>query len=160
MGRPIRVVGTHYDGAVHWEHPAYLVLLRKGLIVTQTFAGLQVLRDGEPWLDPYDTRGYYWPDRHYNVIRLDLPKGRGIHGWYCNIATPYEFDGETLHYIDLQFDVIVHAGSPHEVEIRDREEFDEARARFSYPESLVREATQAVEELEALVAGRGFPFDT
>ncbi len=160
-GRPVRVVGTLFDGTPHWEHPAYLVLERGGLLVTQTFAGLQVMRDGIEWLSPYDTRGHYWSDRWYNVIRLDLPKGRGLHGWYCNVATPVEFDGEMLHYVDLQLDVIVHAGLPaHEVEVRDRDEFEAARTRFSYPESTANEALRAVDELVSLVEAREFPFNT
>ena len=159
IGRPVRVRGTLYDGVPHWEHPAWLVMERNGLLITQTFAGLTVARDGEPWLSPYDTRGHYWPDRWYNVIRLDLPRGRGLHGWYCNVATPAEFDGENLHYVDLQIDVIVHAGTPHTWEVRDEDEFEAAIQTFRYPESLVREARAAVDKLVALVLARQFPFD-
>ncbi len=159
IGRAVQIRGTLFDGTSHWEHPAYLVLGRDGLLVTQTFAGLAVTHDGEPWLSPYDTRGHYWSDRWYNVIRLDLPHGRGLHGWYCNVSMPAEFDGANIAYVDLQLDVIVHAGTPHEWEVRDREEFDEARKRFGYPESVVREAERAVEELVSLVEARAFPFN-
>ena len=158
-GRPVRVRGTLYDGVPHWEHPAWLVMERNGLLITQTFAGLEVARDGEPWLSPYDTRGHYWPDRWYNVVRLDLPRGRGLHGWYCNIATPAEYDGENIHYVDLQLDVRVQAGEPWTCTVMDQDEFAAAIETFKYPESLIRNARAAVDELVALVQARQFPFN-
>ncbi|HXH22213.1 MAG TPA: DUF402 domain-containing protein [Dehalococcoidia bacterium] len=159
IGRTIQIRGTSYAGDPHWFHPAFLVMERNGLIVTQTFAGTEVATRTGPWASPYHARGHYWADRWYNVIRLDHPRGGGLRGYYCNIATPAEFDGENLHYCDLQLDVFVDA---HEgglsADVRDEDEFEEARVRFGYPESLVRNARLAVEELLALVEARAFPF--
>lgn len=159
IGRQIEVRGTYYDGSLQWQHPAWLVMERDGMIIIQTFAGLEVLRHGEAWQSSYDTRGHYWADRWYNVIRLEESRGRGLHGWYVNIATPAEFDGENLHYVDLQLDVIVHAGASHTWEARDEAEFQAASQRFAYPDSLVRGARRAVEEVVGLIERREFPFD-
>jgi protein associated with RNAse G/E len=159
VGRQVRLRATNHDGTPHFEHSAWLVIERRGLWVLQTFAGLEALREGDPWTSPYDTRGLYWDDRWYNVVRLELPRGGGLHGWYCNIATPAEFDGETLHYVDLQLDVIVHAGDSLDAEVRDEAEFLAAGERYTYPERVVTEARKAVEELLRLVRARAWPFD-
>jgi protein associated with RNAse G/E len=168
IGRPIQIQGTSYDGKPHWLHPAYLVLEKENLIVTQTFAGCEVTSHNGPWASPYHTRGHYWTDRWYNVIRLEPPAGTpppelwrdSKRAFYCNIATPAQFDGASVHYVDLQLDVLAFADprGPLRYEVRDEDEFEEARARFRYPESLVTSARQAVLDLVALIEARAFPF--
>jgi protein associated with RNAse G/E len=168
IGRPIQIRGTSYDGAPHWLHQAYLVLERSGLIVTQTFAGTEVTTRNGPWTSQFDTRGHYWTNRWYNVIRLESARGgdsstrpgRSLQGFYCNVATPAEFDGENLHYADLQLDVrvfVVENGGLR-CEVWDDDEFEEARQRLKYPDSLVSAARAAVSELIRMVESRQFPF--
>jgi protein associated with RNAse G/E len=168
VGQPVRIRGTSYDGRPHWLHAAYLVLQKDEIIVTQTFAGLEVATRNGPWASPYHTRGHYWTDRWYNVIRLDPPPRATLpelwqgsrRAFYCNVATPAEFDGETIHYVDLQLDVLAFIAPDGSMryEVRDEDEFEEAQARFGYPEPLVRSAWDAVAELVALIEARAFPF--
>lgn len=161
MAGRIQIRGTSYDGGPHWLPSAYLVLERGPLLVTQTFAGAEVTtRTGATWASPYDTRGHYWSDRWYNVIRLDRPAGKGLYGFYCNVATPAEFDGQNLHYCDLQLDVRVYVepGS-WRCEVLDEDEFIEAQVRLAYPPQLVRQCRAAVDELLRLVQAREFPFN-
>lgn len=159
IGRPIQIRGTSYDNRPHWLHDAYLVLERGSLIVTQTFAGAAVTTTRGPWASPFDTRGHYWSDRWYNVLRLDRPRGGGLYGFYCNVATPAEFDGENLHYCDLQLDVRVYVESGvWRHDLVDEDEFEEARLRLQYPETLVTQALLAVADLQRLIADRMFPF--
>jgi protein associated with RNAse G/E len=160
IGRPVEIRATRYDGQPHWRHAAFLVLERNGLVVTQTFAGTEVQTVRGPWTSPYDTRGHYWRDRWYNVIRLDRPRGGGLHGFYCNVATPAEFDGENLHYCDLQIDVRAYwEDGCLRYEVVDEDEFEEARAAFGYPDEVVRECQAAVRELVGLIESRRFPFE-
>jgi protein associated with RNAse G/E len=159
-GKTIDIYATFWDGAPHWQHPARLVAEDYGLWVTETSAGLQIVRDSgaSVYEDPFDTRACYWPDRWYNVIRLVRP-GRGLVGWYCNVATPAIFDGSTLSYVDLQLDVFVRAGDTLTHELRDEDEFLEACERYRYSEEVIRTARAAVDELVGLVQRRDFPFD-
>jgi protein associated with RNAse G/E len=161
IGRPVHIRGTSYDGEPHWLHAAYLILQRGALLVTQTFAGTEVrTRTGATWASPYDTRGHYWTDRWYNVIRLERPAGKGLFGFYCNVATPAEFDGENLHYCDLQLDVRIYVEPEGwRREILDEDEFMEAQARLRYPPELVLDCRAAVDELLRLVQAREFPFN-
>jgi protein associated with RNAse G/E len=157
-GRKVRVHATNYDGTDHWRHPARFVEAKNGLVVTATEAGLEVQTEGGVFVSPFNTRGHYWKDRWYNVIRLEQP-GIGLIGFYCNIATPLDFDGETLRYVDLQLDVrvFVEEGSWRH-EVWDEDEFEAARERYSYDDNLVARCRRAVDEVIALVEARDFPF--
>ena len=132
-----------------------------GLVVTQTSAGLEVRRgNGKSFISQYNTNGHYWPDRWFNVIRLELP-GRGLFGYYCNIATPVQFDGTTVAYVDLQLDVIArlseHGGLSYW--LADEDEFAEARDRYGYDDGLIGRCYAAVDEVSRLIERREFPFD-
>lgn len=133
---------------------------RRGLVVTQTFAGTQVETHAGTWMSPFHTRGHYWNDRWYNVTRLEAPRGGGLQGFYCNIATPAEFDGQHLHYCDLQLDVRAFWEDGRlRYEVWDEDEFDEARVALKYSGQLVRDARAAVDELVRRIEAREFPFN-
>jgi protein associated with RNAse G/E len=157
--RSIRVRASNYDGTPHWEHPALLVSESDDLLVTQTVSGLEIATERGPWNSPYNTRGHNWPHRWFNVIRLEEP-GRGLAGFYCNIATPVEFDGESLRYVDLQLDVRVFVSEAEwTYTVLDADEFEEARRRYAYPDDLVVRCRQAVDAVINLVEARQFPFE-
>jgi protein associated with RNAse G/E len=158
--RLITVRATNFDGSFHWGHPATLLHVDDAIVVTQTPAGLTVKTEVGEYVSPFNTRAHYWPDRWFNVIRLELPD-KGLYGFYCNIATPLSFDGETVHYVDLQLDVRVRvdeAGSLTWSRV-DVDDFEVARERDANTEELVERARRAVDELIALVEARAFPFD-
>jgi protein associated with RNAse G/E len=162
--RTVFVHATNYDGSSHWQHPAELVEARDDIVMTRTAAGINVKHERGVYVSPFNTRGHYWPDRWFNVIRLELPDpstgwGR-LTGWYCNIATPVQFDGESVRYVDLQLDVRVFA-EDHGLRcsVLDEDEFETARERYAYPDDLVERARRAVDEVIELVVRRAFPFD-
>ena len=127
--------------------------------MVETAAGLEVATTRGPWHSPYDTLGHYWTERWFNAIRLEEP-GKGLFGWYCNIATPAKLDGDDLSYVDLQLDVRVYAEAAGlRYEVLDEDEFEAARARFRYPNELVARCRGAVDEVIALVTARAFPFN-
>ncbi len=161
--RMVTVLATNFDGSPHWEHPAWLLRAQDDIVVTQTSAGLSIkstARESGEFVSPYNTHGHYWPDRWFNVIRLELP-GQGLYGYYCNIATPLPFDGETVRYVDLQLDVLVRADADGALThtVTDEDEFEVARERYAYSSDLVRRCRDAVAEVIAMVESREFPFD-
>ena len=157
IGRRVHVRSTKYDGSPHWEFDSWFVLEEGPLLITTNFAGQELQTSDGPWTTPYDTRNHFWSDRWYNVMRLERPNGGGLDGWYCNVTTPVQFDGENLHYADLDLDVIVSAeGEP---EVVDEEEFLENSKRMGYPPEVVDNARQAVDELLSLARSGEFPFE-
>jgi uncharacterized protein (DUF952 family)/protein associated with RNAse G/E len=158
--RIVRIVATNYDGSPHWSHPARLLHAADDLVITGTSAGLAIDRIAGPFTSPFNTRGHYWPDRYFNVIRLEEP-GRGLTGYYCNIATPVQFDGASVSYVDLQLDVRVYVDSAGSMTwaLLDEDEFEAARLQYGYDDALVAKCRGAVEQIVAMVEGREFPFD-
>jgi protein associated with RNAse G/E len=158
--REITVSASNYDGTPHWVHAAWLVRVEDGFVQTATPPNTPVRNEGDGYVSPYDTRGHYWTDRWFNVIRLETP-GEGLFGYYCNIATPLEFDGATVRYVDLQIDVRVYAQPDGGLTyaVVDEDEFAAARERYGYAEELVSRCYAAVDELVAMVEAREFPFD-
>lgn len=156
----VQIYATNYDGSFHWAHPAYLVEAGDSLVVTSTRPNTEIKREGGIYVSPYETRAHYWTDRWFNVIRLELPD-RGLFGYYCNIATPLDFDGTTVRYTDLQLDVIVRTdglgGLTHW--LADEDEFEVARDRYGYTDELIDRCYAAVEELRRMIDSRTFPFD-
>ncbi len=160
MNKDVFVRATNYDGAHHWSHPASLVDATDAIVITSARAGLEVTREDGTYVSPFNTRGHYWPDRWYNVIRLEEP-GKGLVGYYCNIASPVTFDGETVGYIDLQLDVrvFVNARGALTWSLRDEDEFEVARVRYAYPDALIARCYAAVDQVVTAVEARAFPFD-
>jgi protein associated with RNAse G/E len=159
LPREIWVRATNYDGSPHWDHPAQLLKATPEIVITQTQAGLEVRRgDGTTYVSPFNTHGHYWPDRWFNAIRLEEP-GKGLVGFYCNVASPVQFDGETVRYIDLQLDVRVFVeDGVWRHEVWDEDEFKVARQRYGYGEALVERCWAAVAELVRMIEVREFPF--
>jgi protein associated with RNAse G/E len=158
--RLVTVRATNYDGSDHWVHPATLLHADNSLLITQTHAGLDIRRERGSFTSPYNTRAHYWPDHWFNVIRLELP-GQGLWGYYCNIATPLQFDGQTVSYIDLQLDVLARVDEAGELSfwVADEDEFQAARKLYAYPDDLVERCYRAVDEVIAMIEARQFPFD-
>jgi uncharacterized protein (DUF952 family)/protein associated with RNAse G/E len=158
--RLVRIVATNYDGSPHWSHPARLLHAGEGLVITATDAGLAIERAAGPFTSPFNTRGHYWPDRYFNVIRLEEP-GHGLTGYYCNIAAPVQFDGDNVRYVDLQLDVRVYVAADGSMTwaLLDEDEFEAARLHYGYDEALVARCHEAVAQIVAMVEAREFPFD-
>ena len=156
-GRRIHVRSSKYDGSPHWEFDSWFVLEDGPLLVTSNFAG-QVLNNAKgPWRTPYDTRNHFWSDRWYNIMRRELPNGGGLDGWYCNVTTPAEYNGENIYYVDLDLDVIVDAQLV--ATVVDEDEFLKHSERMAYPPDVIERSRTAVDELLQLVRSGQPPFD-
>jgi uncharacterized protein (DUF952 family)/protein associated with RNAse G/E len=151
----------NHDGTAHWAHPALRHEVAEGRIVTRTGMSTIVAREKGAFTSNWFTRGHYWPDRWYNVIRLQNPNG-SLDGYYCNIARPLPFDGRTVRYADMQLDVRVFANADGTLSWRvlDEDEFEVARQKYGYDEEIVRRCYGAVDECIAAVKAREFPFDS
>ncbi len=157
IGRRIRLCSTKYDGSPHWEYDSWVVLEKGPLLVTQDFAGQEMQAYSGSWVSRHHTRNHFWFDRWYNVMRLERPQGSELEGWYCNVATPAQFDGETLRYVDLDIDVRISANG--EEKVLDQDEFLENSARMGYPPEVIANARRAVDEILTLARTAQFPFD-
>jgi uncharacterized protein (DUF952 family)/protein associated with RNAse G/E len=159
-GDSIWLRAENHDGSFHWAHPALFGRVEEGFVQTRTGQATVVARESGPFVSNWSTRGHYWLNRWFNVIRLQNPNGQ-LDGYYCNIARPLPFDGKTVRYVDLQLDVRVFVGSDGGLAWRllDEDEFEAAREHYGYDDELVSRCYEAVEEIVAMVKAREFPFN-
>ena len=152
----VRVVYTKYDGSAHRDYPArrfdeddlgVWVGVSRG--TASVYHGRQSVEQ-IPFvlLIPHHS----WWTGMFNPP----PRTSEV---YCDITTPARWEGDTVHIIDLDLDV-VRRRSTGVVELRDEDEFDEHRTRFGYPDDLVREARSAADLLMGLLGDGSEPFAT
>ncbi len=98
---------------------------------------------------------YYWTNRFYNIFRFANPDG-GLRNFYCNIATPARLENQTLRFIDLDIDVLVHPDLSYEV--LDEDEFAAHIELFGYTPDIIENTRRAQAELIGMIEARRFPF--
>jgi uncharacterized protein len=152
----VRVVYTKYDGAAHRDYPAR----RLDEDDLGTWVGV-----------PRGTASVYHgrPSVEQIPFVLLIPH----HGWwtgmfnppprtsevYCDITTPARWEGDTVHIVDLDLDVVRRRDSGL-VELRDEDEFAVHRESFGYPPELVAEAYAAARKLLVSLGDGSEPFAT
>lgn len=146
-----------YDGTAHrkWrakvlERRAELLILDAAFEEEVNHTQLGLIRRGTVSIE------YYWLDRWYNVFRFLEPDG-SVRNFYCNVNMPPALEGGTLTYVDLDIDIVVAPDLSYEV--LDLDEFEQNAARYDYPEEVRSKALRALDELQALIQGRAYPFD-
>ncbi|MGE3960483.1 MAG: DUF402 domain-containing protein [Dehalococcoidia bacterium] len=156
-GTPIRILSTKYDGSPHYDYWGRLIDQHDGVIrvvtdagtATRGYRGEGAMRSGMTQL--------FFTDRWYNVFHNYQPVGRlGMH-WYANIGTPARIEGDTLHWVDLDLDLM--DTRDRGLFVDDEDEFAEHRESMGYPPEVVRCAEAALEELLQLSRGFRFPLD-
>ena len=75
---------------------------------------------------------------------------------YVDIATPAQWNGETVTMIDLDLDVVRFRDG--RVLIDDEDEFLEHQVAYGYPPDLIEKARAVTNEIEAMVTARVEPF--
>ena len=154
--RVVRVLSTKYDGSPHYEFQARLLGHDQSYVRLHVPEGTLLRSYRGEFLALTSFTALFWTDRWYNVYHNHRPAGRrGIES-YANVATPAEFDGETLRWVDLDLDVLTRGGG---IEVDDEDEFADRRERFGYPDDVVRHALAARDELLRLAESGAFPFD-
>jgi len=107
------------------------------------------------------------PNDQVGLVPADSQPDRGwlatFHGpgsdfrLYVDMATPPVWDGDTLHSVDLDLDVV--QGLSGRVWIDDEDEFADHRVRFGYPDDVVDGALASCRWVEAAVRSAASPFD-
>ena len=85
----------------------------------------------------------HYTDRWYNVFAIYNRDDNSLRGWYCNIARPARFDGNTISYVDLALDLLVFPDGRQIV--LDEDEF----AALDLAAEEIATARQALLELQA-----------
>jgi uncharacterized protein len=152
----VRVVYTKYDGSAHRDYPARRFHSDELGVWVGVTKGTASVYHGRPSVEQIPfvllIPHHAWWTGMFNP----QPRTSEV---YCDITTPARWEGDTVHIIDLDLDV-VRRRTTGVVELRDEDEFDEHRTQFGYPDDLVREARAAADKLLVALGDGSEPFAT
>ncbi|MEQ4302573.1 DUF402 domain-containing protein [Plantactinospora sp. B6F1] len=150
----VRVVYRKYDGAAHRDYPARRLTEDDLGVWLGVTAGTESVYHGRPSVEQIPFVLLVPHDAWWSAMFNPPPRTSEV---YCDIASPARWEGETVHLIDLDLDVVRRRGTGL-VELRDEDEFAEHRARFGYPEETVGRARAAAEWLYVALGDGTEPF--
>ena len=110
--------------------------------------------DGRRWVTREPAIYFFYPDKWFNVI--SMIRKTGIY-YYCNIASPSIYDGESLKNIDYDLDLKVNP--QYGWTILDEDEYVEHGIEMGYSEELKKAIEKGLDQVIELVADRKSPFD-
>lgn len=132
IGRKYAIHSYKHDGTLHrsWDEAIlldifddYLVFGNDRTVVTES--------DGRTWKTKELAVLYFFKDRWFNIIAQN--KDDGIY-YYCNIASPYIIEDNTIKYIDYDLDLRIFADNSYKV--LDRGEYQFHKKKMNYPEEI------------------------
>lgn len=151
IGKKYQIQCYKHNGKVHraWseailldKNDDYMVFGNNKTIVTE--AG------GNTWCTKEPAVMYFFYNRWFNVI-AQLKKD-GLY-YYCNIATPFIIEEDTIKYIDYDLDLRIFPTG--EYKILDYLEYKHHKKNMNYSEELDRVIRKSLDELISLYK-RGF----
>ena len=150
----VRVIYTKYDGSAHRDYPARRLAEDDLGIWVGVTRGTASVYHGRPSVEQIPfvllIPHHAWWTGMFNPP----PRTSEV---YCDITTPARWEGDTVHIIDLDLDVVRRRETA-TVELRDEDEFEEHRVRFGYPGELVTEARAAARHLVGALGDGTEPF--
>ena len=152
----VRVVYTKYDGSAHRDYPARRLSEDDLGIWVGVVRGTVSVYHGRPSVEQIPfvlliPHGAWWTGMFNPPPRTSEV--------YCDITTPARWEGDTVHIVDLDLDV-VRRRETGLVELRDEDEFAVHRERFGYPAYVVEEAHAAARRLLVELGDGTEPFAT
>lgn len=101
------------------------------VLVTANYRTRVIEDDGRSWHTKEPAICYFYNDYWFNII--GMLKKDGVY-FYCNLSSPYLYDGEAIKYIDYDLDVKVFPDGSYV--ILDEREYHEHGALMDYPDEI------------------------
>lgn len=111
-------------------------------------------QSGRSWFTKEPAVCYFYKDSWFNVIAM--LKKTGI-VYYCNISSPYLFDGEAIKYIDYDLDVKLFPNG--EYVVLDKNEYKYHAKIMEYSEDLKIVIQKELERLIIKIKNKEVPFN-
>ena len=131
-GAIIQIHSYKHDGHIHRAWKETVVL--KGSedeVIGGNDRTLVTEADGRTWVTREPAICFFYAEHWFNIIAMI--RADGVY-YYCNISSPYVWDGEALKYIDYDLDIKVFPNGQYE--ILDRDEYERHRDEMNYPEII------------------------
>src|SRR5690606_24586168 len=154
-GKKLQIHSYKHDGSLHrvWLS-TFIIDDNMDYLVTGNQATKVIEHDGRSWYTKEPAICYFFEKEWFNIIAM--LKKDGIH-FYCNISSPYVFDGEAIKYIDYDLDIKVFPNG--KMILLDQKEFDENANLMHYSDDVRKIILNAMESLKGWIKEKHLPFD-
>ena len=155
IGDKLQIQCYKHNNKVHrcWEE-AVVLDITKDYIVCGNNKTLVIRSEGVTWRTKEPAIMYFFKNEWYNVIAQ--LKNDGIY-YYCNIATPYIIEEDTIKYIDYDLDLRVFPTG--EYKILDRMEYKYHKKIMNYSDDLDRAIKNGLDDLIKKYKDGAFMFN-
>lgn len=155
VGQQVYIQSFKHDGSLHrtWAKATVLEHTDECLVVV-TYKAMVSESNGRVWQTREPAVCFFYPNKWYNII--SMIRKRGI-TYYCNVASPYLYDGEAIKNIDYDLDLKVFPNGSYE--ILDEEEFAKHGFDMKYSLDVQKLAWDSLRELVDMAKEGTPPFD-
>jgi hypothetical protein len=155
IGDKLQIQCYKHNGKIHRAWSEAVVLdFKKDYIVFGNNKTQVTEAEGNIWRTKEPAIMYFFKDKWFNVI-AQLKKD-GIY-YYCNIASPFIIEEETIKYIDYDLDLRVFPSGDYK--ILDRSEYKYHKRIMNYSEELDLVINNALKELIDIYNEKHIVFD-
>lgn len=149
-GQKVLIHAYKHNGGIYrsWDHAIvleatedYLILVNEAVIVTEI--------NGRKWRTHEPAIWFFFKNHWYNVI--SMLKNNGIH-YYCNIASPFTYDGKVIKFIDYDIDIKVFPDGF--TKVLDLKEFNRNKITYNYPLDLQNIVWNEVQKLKLQIKAK------
>lgn len=143
VGQCYQIQCYKHNGKIHraWDE-AVVLDIKKDYIVFGNNKTKVTESEGTTWRTKEPAIMYFFKNKWYNVI--SQMKKDGIY-YYCNIATPYIIEENTIKYIDYDLDLRIFPKGDYKV--LDKLEYQYHKKKMKYSNDLDFVITNAMDEL-------------
>ena len=154
VGQVLEIHGYKHNGKVHrsWDEARVLEITDEYIVCGNNHTKV-IKSDGRNWNTKEPAILYFYKHRWFNVI--GQLKEQGIY-FYCNMASPYIIDDNTIKYIDYDLDLRVFPDSG--FKILDKSEYKYHKKKMNYPESIDKIVHSELDSLINMLKMKEGPF--
>ena len=154
-GKKYAIHSYKHDGNIHrsWDEAVFLDETDDYLIFGNDKTLVQE-SDGRTWKTKEPAILYFYKNRWFNVIGQN--KSDGIY-YYCNLASPFIIEDDTIKYIDYDLDLRVFADNSYKV--LDKGEYKFHKTMMNYPKEIDRILNEELKGLIRLQKEKKDAFD-
>lgn len=143
IGDKLEIQCYKHNGKIHraWNE-AVVLDIKKDYIVFGNNKTTVTESEGTTWKTKEPAIMYFFKNKWYNIIAQ--MKKDGVY-YYCNIATPFLIEENTIKYIDYDLDLRVFPKG--EYKVLDRMEYEYHKKKMNYSKKLDFVINQALDDL-------------
>ena len=153
-GDHLKIHKYKHDGQIHrsWGEATFLDETEEYMIFAN-YKTLVIEADGRTWRTKEPAIMYFSKNDWFNIIGQIKPNG--IY-YYCNIASPFILENDTIKYIDYDLDLRVFPDGSFKV--LDRGEYQYHKKKMNYSDDLDKILKHELTKLINMVRNKEYPF--